>query len=103
VLVLEQRDVPGGKAASISTHGFRLDPGPSIIVLPEIYEAVFKAAGRKMSDYLQFIRLDPITRVFFEGQEAIDLPGDRQECERLVSSFGAKDGENFKAMFLNLY
>lgn len=99
VLVLEQREVPGGKAASISTHGFRLDRGPSIIILPEVYEAVFKAAGRKMSDYLQFVRLDPITRVFFEGQEAIDLPGDRQGCERLVSSFGAKDGENFKAMF----
>ncbi len=80
VLVLEAGEVAGGKAASIQVDEFRLDPGPSIIILPRIYERLFADAGRKMSDYLVLDRLDPISRVYFGG-DAIDLPADRRACQ----------------------
>lgn len=81
----------GGKAAAVETHGYRLDPGPSIVILPRIYGAVFEAAGRRMDDYLRFERLDPISRVLFEGQAPLDLPADREACLRLVGEIDAKD------------
>ena len=46
VLVLERSAQAGGKAAGITVGEYQLDPGPSIIILPKIYEAVFTAAGR---------------------------------------------------------
>ena len=97
VLVVHEGPI-GGKAAAVEQSGYRLDPGPSIVILPRIYESVFTAAGRKMEDYLRFTRLDPISRVLFEGKAPIDLPADRQECLRLVGSIDRQDRDAFASL-----
>ncbi|MDX2066547.1 MAG: FAD-dependent oxidoreductase, partial [Fimbriimonadaceae bacterium] len=102
VLVLEQHDAAGGKAAAIETHGYRLDPGPSIIILTHLYEAVFRAAGRNPADYLQFDRLDPFTRVFFDGGEPIDLPGDESACIQLLRQLSRSDADNLQMVLHKL-
>lgn len=92
--VLVVHDGPiGGKATAVEVQGYRLDPGPSIVILPRIYRAVFQAAGRRMEDYLRFRRLDPISRVLFEGQPPLDLPADRDACLRLVGDIDTNDQE----------
>ena len=101
VLVVHDNPV-GGKAAAVEIEGYRLDPGPSIVILPRIYESVFVAAGRKMSDYLSFTRLDPISRVLFEGSEPLDLPADREECLRLVGSIDKHDRDSFATLMQSL-
>ena len=101
VRVLEQHDVVGGKAAGIEQAGYRLDPGPSIIILKRIYEQVFRDANRSMTDYLTFQRLDPISRVIFGG-EVLDLPADRSECERLVDAIDPRDGVAFRQLMAKL-
>lgn len=90
VLVVHDGPV-GGKAAAVETMGYRLDPGPSIVILPRIYRRVFDDAGRKMEDYLRFDRLDPISRVLFEGELALDLPAGRDECLRKVKEIAPMD------------
>jgi phytoene desaturase len=93
VLVLEKSGVPGGKAAGITMEGFHLDPGPSIIILPQIYESVFRRAGGKMEDYLHFQRLPILSRIFFGKDNLIDLPADEGECLKLLSSFAPRDAQ----------
>jgi phytoene desaturase len=100
VLVLEQHQV-GGKAGGLEINGFRLDPGPSIIILKRLYEDVFRRAGKRMEDYLQFERLDPMSRVRFRG-ETIDLPADPQACFDLVTQISPADGEAFKKLYAKL-
>jgi len=102
VVVLEKGTACGGKAAGSRTKGFRLDPGPSIIILPEIYRSVFERAGRKMEDYLRFQRLDPISRVYFGNQPAVDLPASRSECQRLVSDIAPGDSPGFTSLMATL-
>lgn len=81
VLLLEQSDQVGGKAAGVPCGPDILDPGPTIIILTEIYEQLFRDAGRKMEDYLQFDRLDPFSRVMWrDDQWRLDLPADREAC-----------------------
>lgn len=100
VLVLEQRDVAGGKAAQIEQDGFLLDPGPSIIILPALYESVFKAAGRSMADYLRFIPLNPFSRVFYGSRDnLIDLPAGYNHCIETLRQAAPEDVEAFKTMF----
>ncbi len=91
VLVLEQSAVSGGKAAGIRIGNYWLDPGPSIIILPKLYEAVFRAAGRSMSDYLTFRRLDNITRVFFGQDAPLDLPANESACLDLLRQIDPSD------------
>jgi diapolycopene oxygenase len=102
VLVLEQHGFPGGKAAEIQHDGFRLDPGPSIIILKQVYEDLFRAAGRDVDQYLHFQRLDPISRVFMEGEEQFDLPASRAECLNIARERWGRDGENLERLFTKL-
>lgn len=85
VTLLEQRDVIGGKAAGFESTGFRFDPGPSIVILPRIYRELFASVGRNMEDYLEFDRLDPITRVIWKGRNW-DLPSSANACVEVAES-----------------
>lgn len=102
VLVIEQHDRPGGKAAGIETEGFWLDPGPSIIILTEIYDQVFRDAGRRPSDYLTFHRLDTLSRVMIEGGATIDLPSNADDCVRLLNDLAPSDVPAFRSMMERL-
>lgn len=102
VLVLEQRDEVGGKACGINTAGYRLDPGPSIIILTRLYEAVFRRAGKEMGHFLRFQRLDPFTRVYFEGEEPIDLPAEREACLDLLQRLFPQDAESFRDLMAKM-
>jgi phytoene desaturase len=102
VLLLERGDQVGGKAAPVLTAGYRLDPGPSIVILPRIYESVFRDAGRRMVEYLRFQRLDPISRVYLEGEEPVDLPAGRAEAERLIGEIAPTDRKAFVELMATL-
>ncbi len=103
VLVLEQRASAGGKAAPIEQSGYRLDPGPSIVILTEIYEEIFELAGRNMADYLQFERLDPFTRVYHpEFSDPIDLPSDPEKCFALMDQIAPRDRNNLEQLIERL-
>lgn len=102
VLLLEQHAVVGGKAAGIEQDGFSLDPGPSIVILPEIYESVFRAAGRQSEDYLTFQRLDPFSRVYFENEGFLDLPADRCQCLELLQRQFPADAASFDELMRRL-
>lgn len=101
VTLLEGNRTCGGKAARIRRDGFVLDPGPSILILPRIYRDVFDRAGRRMEDYLQFRRLDPISRVFYQGQ-VFDLPSDRTACIEAVRKIDVEDANAFAALLNRL-
>ncbi len=102
VMVVEQSDQCGGKAAGIEIGGFHLDPGPSIIILPEVYRDVFRRAGREPDDYLRFHRLETLSRVFFEGRDPLDLPADTLGCEEVVRRIAPNDLPAFRTLMAKL-
>lgn len=102
VLVIEQSDRCGGKAAGIEIDGFHLDPGPSIIILPDIYRDVFRAAGRNPEDYLRFIPLDILSRVYFEGHEPLNLPSNYDACLDLLKEIAPDDVAPFRKLIEKL-
>ncbi|MBN8689829.1 MAG: phytoene desaturase [Armatimonadetes bacterium] len=96
VKVIEQRSKAGGKAAQILVGGYKFDPGPSIVILTRIYEEVFKSAGKRMEDYLQFDRLDPFTTIYQEGKaQPIDLSADESQLFATLKEIAPEDYENF--------
>ena len=100
VIVVEKGRI-GGKAGSIEQQGYLLDPGPSIIILKELYEEVFRRAGRDPEQYLTFQRLDPITRVFFRS-EILDIPSSVDEACRLVKTFSPRDADSLRSLMVKM-
>lgn len=92
VTVVEKNEQAGGRARVWKKDGFVYDMGPSWYLMPEVFEKFFSLFGKKTSDYYRLIRLDPNYRVFFGGQERLDIPADRKKVEELFSRM-EKDGD----------
>jgi phytoene desaturase len=102
VTVLEKSGTVGGKAAAHTHKGYRLELGPSIVILVDIYRRIFQSAGRNPDDYLRFHQLNPITRVYFEDHEPFDLPAGREQAlEELFRMFPV-DAKSLEELFANL-
>jgi phytoene desaturase len=98
VTLFEQRDRVGGKAAEISEGDYRLDPGPSIIILKEIYEKVLTRAGAP--DLLRFRRLDPWSRILQEERDhPIDLSADQNACLETLGRAEPDDYAGLQQLF----
>ncbi|HPT16962.1 MAG TPA: phytoene desaturase family protein [Kiritimatiellia bacterium] len=75
VVVFEQADQTGGKAASVRLGGYRFDVGPSLLTLPGVFRDFFARLGRDVRDYLEPIPLDPICAYeFADGTRLCSRP-----------------------------
>ena len=89
VLLLERNGWLGGKAASLESHGFRFDMGPTILTLPSVLDKIFHEAGRASAEMLDLVRLDPQWRSFFDDGSTLDLVADTAKMVEKLSDFCA--------------
>ncbi|HEX5840604.1 MAG TPA: phytoene desaturase family protein [Anaerolineales bacterium] len=73
VTVLEKESTPGGRANQIVRDGHRFDIGPTLFLMPEIWEETFASLGEKMSDHLELTRIDPTYKVHFDDGLKLEL------------------------------
>ena len=85
VTLLEKNDRPGGKVNVVEAGGFRFDTGPSMVTLPGVLSDTFRAAGRRMEDYITLKPFDPICRYRFADGTYLDTSSN---LPRLVSEVG---------------
>lgn len=83
----EKQPVPGGRCGRVEADGFRFDLGPTILLMPFVFERTFASVGRRLSDYLTLVRCDPNYRVTFRDDSTITLTSEltrmREELERI--------------------
>jgi phytoene desaturase len=63
--LFERQSNVGGKALSISRDGFRFGMGPPLFTMPFILEDVFRQTGRELSEHMELLPLNEITRYFY--------------------------------------
>ncbi|HEY5901972.1 MAG TPA: phytoene desaturase family protein, partial [Anaerolineales bacterium] len=73
VTVLEKNDKPGGRASQILRDGHRFDTGPTLFLMPEVWEETYAALGEKMGDHLDLVRIDPTYTVHFDDGLELQL------------------------------
>ncbi|WOO39951.1 phytoene desaturase family protein [Rubellicoccus peritrichatus] len=95
VQLLEKNEHLGGKANRLSWNNFHFDTGPSLLTMPFVLREVFEAAGRKMEDYLELIRVRPACRYFFHDKQIFDAPGDLSAMREAIKEAFPDDLEGF--------
>jgi phytoene desaturase len=73
VNVFEKNPRPGGRASLIEENGFRVDPGPTILVMKDIFDDTYRAVGENLDERVPFIQLDPNYRIYFHDRTHVDL------------------------------
>ncbi len=73
VTIVEKLPHPGGRSNVIEENGFRVDTGPTILVMKDTFEETYRAIGQDMDARLDFMSLDPNYRIYFHDDTHLDL------------------------------
>ena len=87
VLVLEKNPRPGGRCNRFSQDEHHFDSGPTLLIMPLLYEAEFAALGASLHEMLDLQRVDPTYHLIFDDGHRLDLTSDmtrmREQLEAL--------------------
>ena len=93
--LVEQRDKPGGRAYVYENEDFKFDGGPTVITAPECLEAVFRAGGREMSDYVEMLPVDPFYRLLWEDGYSFDYNNDVDAITEQIARKNPRDVDGY--------
>lgn len=100
--LVEKRGQLGGRAGRIRDGGYTFDTGPSLITAPGILDDVFRAAGRRLADYVSLVPLDPFYRVCFHDGTHLDYTSDLERMQSSMRRFDARDAERLPKFYRRL-
>ncbi|WDI31491.1 phytoene desaturase [Hyphococcus flavus] len=95
----EKRDMPGGRAYVFRKDGFTFDAGPTVITDPSALEELFALSGRKLSDYVEMINVDPFYRLCWEDGYSFDYCSDETRLYDQIEQKNPDDLEGYKKFY----
>lgn len=87
VTVLEKNAEPGGRCGRLVRDGHRFDTGPTLLVMPRVYEAEFAALGTSLRDRLALQRVDPTYGLVFDDGQRLTLTSDLARMREQLEAF----------------
>ncbi|MGB3699934.1 MAG: phytoene desaturase family protein [Anaerolineales bacterium] len=81
VTIVEKNSRPGGRCDQISREGHHFDTGPTLLVMPLLYETEFAALGTSMSEMLDLQRVDPTYHLVFDDGSQLALTSDMKSLQ----------------------
>jgi phytoene desaturase len=76
VTVVEKNSQPGGRCDRLTRLGHRFDTGPTLLIMPLLYEAEFAALGTPFWEALSLQRVDPTYQLVFDDGRRLALTSD---------------------------
>ena len=89
VTVIEKNARPGGRCDRISREGHHFDTGPTLLVMPLLYEAEFAALGTSMHEMLDLQRVDPTYHLVFDDGSQLALTSDMKSMQEQLEAIRA--------------
>ncbi|HSB02575.1 MAG TPA: phytoene desaturase family protein [Anaerolineales bacterium] len=86
VTVLEKNSRPGGRCDRFSRDGHHFDTGPTLLVMPLLYEAEFAALGTSMREMLELQRVDPTYHLVFDDGSKLALTSDMESLRQQLEA-----------------
>jgi phytoene desaturase len=94
VTVVEKNSGPGGRCNHFVRDGHTFDTGPTLLVMPLLFEAEFASLGASLRERLDLVRVDPTYHLVFDDGSRLALTSDlnamREQLENIQP--GSFDG-----------
>jgi len=87
VTVIEKNSRAGGRCDRISREGHHFDTGPTLFVMPLLYEAEFRALGTSVHEMLDLRRVDPTYHLVFDDGSQLTLTSDMKSMQKQLETF----------------
>jgi phytoene desaturase len=89
VTVVEKNARPGGRCDRLSRDGHHFDTGPTLLVMPLLYEAEFAALGASFRKMLALQRVDPTYHLVFDDGSRLALTSDMKSLQEQLEHIEA--------------
>ena len=76
VTVLEKNSRPGGRCDRFTREGHHFDTGPTLFIMPHVFEDEFTALGASLREMLDLQRVDPTYNLVFDDGSRLGLTSD---------------------------
>ncbi len=96
VTLFEKRDLPGGRAYVFKDKGFTFDAGPTVITAPTCLEELYELSGRKLSDYVELMKVGPFYRLMWEDGYTFDYDQDLEGTLSQIRKKNPADAEGYR-------
>ena len=96
VTLVEKNPRPGGRCNRFSRDGHHFDTGPTLLVMPLLYEAEFAALGTSMRDMLELKRVDPTYHLVFDDGSQLALTSDMDSMREQLEIFEPGSFQGFQ-------
>ncbi len=95
VTVFETRSTIGGRNGKLSLGEFSFDIGPTFLLMPSVLEGIFTKAGRKMSDFLDLHRIDPMYTLLFSDGTSFQPRDNFSEMQAALQKLSPSDADRY--------
>ncbi|HEU0296155.1 MAG TPA: phytoene desaturase family protein [Anaerolineales bacterium] len=96
VTLVEKNSHPGGRCDRLSRDGHHFDTGPTLFVMPLLYEAEFRHLGVSLHEQLELLPVDPTYRLIFDDGSQLALTSDMKSMQAQLESFQPGSFEGFQ-------
>lgn len=105
VIIFEKEAIPGGKMHQIKEKGYTFDVGPTLVMMPSVYQDIFTLAGKDPNNYIPMTRLNPMYEVYFKGSpfRHYKLNTDLVDWMKILESKGERNSEGFLDYLNQMY
>lgn len=86
VTVLEKNAHPGGRCDRFSHAGHHFDTGPTLFLMPQLYDAEFRLLGTSLREQLDLLRVDPTYQLVFDNGSRLALTSDMKSMQEQLES-----------------
>lgn len=87
VTVFDKNAHAGGRCSQFVREGHRFDTGPTLFIMPHVYETEFAAMGASVHDLLDLQRIDPTYHLVFDDGRQLALTGNMAHMEQQLETF----------------
>lgn len=96
VTLCERANSPGGKMREVSVAGARIDAGPTVLTLKEVFESLFDDAGDDFSARVSLQPCEVLARHAWSDAERFDLHADRRRSADAIGELaGAAESRRY--------
>ena len=95
VTVLEKNARPGGRCDRFSRGGHQFDTGPTLLIMPHVYEDAFAALGTSLHELLDLQRVDPTYHLVFDDGSQLALTSDLEAMQEQLEAIEPNSFQGF--------
>lgn len=96
VKVVEKADRVGGRNAELKVGDYSFDTGPTFLHQKFTLDEIFAETGRESSDYMDFVKLDPMTRLTWGKDVSIETTFDEDKMAASIAETFPGDDEGYR-------